>query len=785
MSRKPSGGKRGNLSQYGLIDIPNLDDDEPLDLSDDDGDLEAELAAISGGGGKPRKPKKLAAVPAADLDAMIAASLRDIPSDDEGSGDDDDPDLLNELSELAIDDEQAPPPSLRPAPAPPSGSVDNSTVSLLQERISNYTIAEKSAKEKGDNTRARRYGRGLKTLQDLLEQAKAGKPINNEEIPPAVSLPKPAAEDPAALAPPPRSTSIPTSPDTPSAPEVPPRTRQPEPAPEPKPEPKEPPPILTPENEDDPKAEGLKFILRRKEEFKAAALACKHAGDKALALEHLKVVKQFDLVVQAYRAGQEMDLNELPTPDAIAAAFKSQPTASETQGSAGPAPDAPTEAPGLITASTIDEALKQRLAHFKEQEAKAKEEGNSSKARRLGRVVKQFQDAIRMHAAGKPVPLDELPTPNGYAPFPTGGVAPKPAAPRPAPAPSPAPSSAPSSAPSPAPSARRASNYEKQLALLRLRQKQFKDAAYREKKNGNIEGAREYLRSAKGFEPLIRAAEGGLPVDVTSLPLPPAAGKTLDEAFDVISAEDCTPAKDDVSLEDDDVLSHMGQQLKSQLRLCATNRDHCRAMGDVAEANRYERLALQTKQDLDLVRVAQRLNQDPPKFHYENRQFSIVQCNTELPDNVLELNIVRGVAYNVPNPSDVDTYVKFEFGYPPEAPVSDRTAVIKDTSSPQYDATFTLPIARTSRNCQRFFKRHAIKLEVYSRGGWFSKDSLLGTVNVKLAPLETTVTIHDSFPLMDGRKAAGGTLEVRARVRSPLGAPQVVKEVHRWLVLDT
>ena len=61
-----------------------MDVDEPMDLSDDDIDLEAELAAISGGR-KPR-PRKPAPAAPADLDAMIAASLKDVPSDEDVSG---------------------------------------------------------------------------------------------------------------------------------------------------------------------------------------------------------------------------------------------------------------------------------------------------------------------------------------------------------------------------------------------------------------------------------------------------------------------------------------------------------------------------------------------------------------------------------------------------------------------------------------------------------------------------------------------------------------------------
>lgn len=66
-----------------------------------DSDLEAELAALAGGADpKPKRPARNP-VPDHDLDAMVAESMRDIPSDAELSGDDDDPDLLNELTEIA------------------------------------------------------------------------------------------------------------------------------------------------------------------------------------------------------------------------------------------------------------------------------------------------------------------------------------------------------------------------------------------------------------------------------------------------------------------------------------------------------------------------------------------------------------------------------------------------------------------------------------------------------------------------------------------------------------
>lgn len=70
----------------------------------------------------------------------------------------DDPDLLNELSELADDGPppEAPPRASRPAPPPPGGA-GGALVTLLQDRIQMYTQAELNAKTTGETSRLRRY----------------------------------------------------------------------------------------------------------------------------------------------------------------------------------------------------------------------------------------------------------------------------------------------------------------------------------------------------------------------------------------------------------------------------------------------------------------------------------------------------------------------------------------------------------------------------------------------------------------------------------------------------
>lgn len=114
-----------------------------------------------------------------------------------------------------------------------------------------------------------------------------------------------------------------------------------------------------------------------------------------------------------------------------------------------------------------------------------------------------------------------------------------------------------------------------------------------------------------------------------------------------------------------DLLSRLETQLTKQLKMCMTTRDHHKALGDVAGMNRFERLALNVSKDLDVVRLAQKTpGVAIPKFHYENKDFSIVKSFTELGDNDLELTIVRGINYLCNNPKEIDTYVKFEFPFP-------------------------------------------------------------------------------------------------------------------------
>uniref|UniRef100_A0A2M4BDE7 Coiled-coil and C2 domain-containing protein 1-like n=1 Tax=Anopheles marajoara TaxID=58244 RepID=A0A2M4BDE7_9DIPT len=858
-NKKPAPPKRERKrdpSEFGIFGMPDnlggIGDDADVDGSDEDDDaLEAELAAIAAGSGGARKarpkPKAKGIVAPQELDAMVAASLRDIGSDEEdGDDDEDDSDLLNELTTITggvsldndddddDDDGDATPP---PASKAPSGS---GLVSLIKSRITMYTQAEENAKKAGDSSKARRFNRGLKTLKDQLRLAEAGKPIAEADIPPEVSVkiataspvaddtPKPATA-PVRPAPPPPSVKLPpkTEPDpsdidaagpSKSPPPVPAR-RQAQP-------PQTPAPVLveTSPTVDNPK---LQMLNERKLQYKQAAVMAKKAGDNVKALAYVKVLKQFDLVLAALEKGEEVDLSRMPPPPAeLSVAATSQPTVPSTskpkeeaklqQDAEVPSPSATPMAPApeqpaeeedegeenLIQASTVLEALEQRLDKYKSVEQAAKDEGNSSKARRMGRIVKQYQDAIKLHKAGKPIPVDELPTPPGYGPIPvdgppkptpaTAGVPVKPTPPKPAQPIAPSPASPPVPGTSKAsPKPQPATQFDKQLALLLERQQQYRQAAVEAKKAGELDEAKEFLRVFKGLEKMIEIARAGGRIDLSTIPIAPAKRQALEASFTIVSTDDCEQATEeaatgsDVQDVDSEARIRLEEQLSKQLIMCRNTRDHHRAIGDVAGMNKFENLALNVQKDLDLVRLGHKRGLPLPKFHYEKLQFNVVKCNTDLSDNEIEITIVRGINYNVANPKDVDTYVKFEFPYPQEDPMKGRTNIVKDTHSPEYNYQQTIELQRSQRNCQRIFKRHALKCEVYSKGGFLRSDALIGTVSVKLQPLETQIELHDSFPLMDGRRTVGGKLEVKIRVRNPILTKQIEQINERWVVFDS
>ena len=540
-------GRRSNDSHKQLLSmglVPGDDSD-----GEDEAALEAELQNLMYGGSKATKPKKRKAAPGPpepDLDRMVAECMADIPDDIEDSEDLDDTDLLDQLAEFEEDVEEVPiqPAPTRHAPPPvvlpttsascqPEQCAGQSLLSVIDTRLEQYTAAERKSKEAGETSRARRFGRGLTTLKELKRKITNGKPVDENDIPPALAMgalssssndDQPSPPEPAVYSPPVVQAEVPRNPEARIA--------------------------LEPQRTVNPVLENLQ---EKRSAYKDFALGAKKNGDKSAAMLGLSGVKQCDEMIESVQKGQPIDLNSLP--DLSAPSRQPQPPPPPTvtpprnversfsRDDPIQMPDNPEDIPpanpevfGAPPApKSAEEALQQRLAKYRQDESKAKAEGNSSRARRLGRICKQYKEAIGLHKKGKlAMVVADLPCPPGFGPIPLAEATQPSAASsaepgavkRPAPQPA-APVGSKATAPT-ATAKKPLTLQEKQLQELQKRQNQFKAAALTAKKAGQIEQAKEYLRKAKGFDSLIDAAKSGLPVDFKTLPVPPQAvkGKT-------------------------------------------------------------------------------------------------------------------------------------------------------------------------------------------------------------------------------------------------------------------
>uniref|UniRef100_A0A8C9LA18 Coiled-coil and C2 domain containing 1B n=1 Tax=Pavo cristatus TaxID=9049 RepID=A0A8C9LA18_PAVCR len=423
----------------------------------DDGDLEAELAAITGAKVKEgqTKPKGKAPLPMDHIEKMAAECMKDLNEDEEEAEDEDlekDTDLLAELQEvLGVEDETgscedetvtmeqsvAEAENEQPDLQPQTTSLPAVTSELqqtIEKRIVNYRTAISNAKDLGESAKLRRYERGLKTLETMLAAVKRGKKINEEEMPPPVATGKSSSHISQAT-----GAEQENSGDSVS---VPPESRAESCAGDEQKTSHEAEQHLeleslqshaasSPTLETDLHSSSTReILLKRQKEYKLAALKAKQQGDLEKAKEYMKIGKKFNVVLEALDSGQPIDLQNMPpSPQDLESLGNVQDTSKQkVPASVGSSQDLATlesqtqkASASLQEPKTVLEALQQRLEKYKSAAAQAKASGDDRKGRMHERIAKQYQDAIRAHKAGRKVNFSELPVPPGFPPLP--GVA--------------------------------------------------------------------------------------------------------------------------------------------------------------------------------------------------------------------------------------------------------------------------------------------------------------------------------------------------------------------------
>lgn len=761
-----------------------------------DEELEAEFLALVGG--QPQALEKLKGkgpLPMEAIEKMARLCMRDLDEDEEGTDEDveADEDLLAELNEVLGEERKAVEPVMpvvQPKPSSPNPGIE----ATLQERLILYQSAVESARQAGDSAKMRRYDRGLKTLENLLVSAKKGNTINEADIPPPVASGKGPSTGHSHT-----HTTSHLAPVRPPAPEpsitleAPSTTAQTSAKPQLSPDPCSP----------------LARLQSLQHEYKLAALRAKHQDDTATATRYLRVAKSFDPVLEALSRGELVDLSRLPPPPDQLSPEPPLPAAQPvTPASTLTRPEVPQPPKNLL------EALEQRMERYHMAAAQAKAKGDQRKARMHERIVKQYQDAIRAHKAGRAVDVAELPVPPGFPPIqglesaePSQqslvGVletamklanhdegsdeeeeeTPKKNTPAASTAqPKASPSRAPPSGPAPAGKAASkgtSTRAQQQLAFLEGRKKQLLQAALRAKQKNDVEGAKMHLRQAKGLEPMLEASRNGLPVDIAKVPPAPV------NKDDFVLVQRPGPG---MSQEAVRRYGELTKLLRQQHEMCLNHSTQFTHLGNIAETIKFEKLAEDCKRSMDTLKQAFARSLPTPAARFEQRTFSVIKIFPDLSNNDMLLFIVKGINLPTPpglSPSDLDAFVRFDFPYPNvEEAQKDKTSVIKSTDSPEFKEQFKLCINRGHRGFRRAIQTKGIKFEVVHKGGLFKTDRVLGTAQLKLDTLETACEVHEILEVLDGRRPTGGRLEVMVRIREPLTAQQLETTTERWLVID-
>ncbi|XP_024247937.1 coiled-coil and C2 domain-containing protein 1B isoform X2 [Oncorhynchus tshawytscha] len=851
----PKGQGAAAAKQMGLF-VDFNPEDMTQDMDDptvDDADLEAELSALTGGKTAGGRLKQKAPLPMENIARMAEECMKDIYDDDDDDDDlEDDEDLLAELQEVVGDEETEDhvtptsteePPQSPPQLAPPA--VPGSLQHTLEERLSMYRTAVAHAKASGESSKARRYDRGIQSLESMLVSLKKGRKVDEADIPPPVAGGAPTSTAPPRRTPPPPPSGLepePTPPQQQGEPEAAAPAEMLSVSPE----------AVSPSSEEElsistlatvsshPSTEGEEetghastgeatkaMLLGRQREYKVAALKAKQQGDMEQVKLYFRTSKRFDAVIEALEKGQEVDLSCLPpslSSGVISALSgpEKEPGPGQTSSPNPPASTPP--APSAVPAQPKDvlEALEQRRDRYQEACAQAKASGDDRKARMHERIAKQYQSAIRTHKAGRAVNYAELPVPPGFHPIPgqEGGVGAeqgfsamleaanklaseetivtgeeegeneesKPPVPEKLKKPMLAvPPTTQRPKRSTSPSADRTHQREslsatalQQLDFVEGRRQQYMKAALQAKQKNDMDAARTLLRTAKGLEPLIDAVKAGKHVDISKVPSPPG---DEDEDFILVHHSEVQ-----ISEKADEVYTQLAKMLKEQYEKCMTYSKQFTHLGNIAETTKFEKMAESCKKSLEMLKLSQSKRLDPPKHHFEERTYHTVRIFPDLSSTEMVVVVVRGM--NLPAPSgiatnDLDAYVKFDFPYPStEQPQKHRTAVVKNTNSPEFNQGFTLNINRNHRGFRRVVQSKGLKLELLHKGGFLRSDKPIGTAHIKLEKLETESEVREIVEVIDGRKPTGGRVEVRVRLREPLSGQDLQTTTERWLVLD-
>lgn len=97
-------------------------------------------------------------------------------------------------------------------------------------------------------------------------------------------------------------------------------------------------------------------------------------------------------------------------------------------------------------------------------------------------------------------------------------------------------------------------------------------------------------------------------------------------------------------------------------QMCNRNKEYFLQLGDVSTASKFEKYAVDSRKDVDMIRARWRNGDRVPSYRYETRTISIALCNTEIGVNEVSVEVLKAI--DLPGKNDIDPYVRVEFPFP-------------------------------------------------------------------------------------------------------------------------
>ncbi|NWI68808.1 C2D1B protein, partial [Todus mexicanus] len=134
-------------------------------------------------------------------------------------------------------------------------------------------------------------------------------------------------------------------------------------------------------------------------------------------------------------------------------------------------------------------------------------------------------------------------------------------------------------------------------ALLLMRQKEYKLAALKAKQQGNLEKAKEYMKTGKKFDVVLEALDSGQPIDLQNMPPPPQGKACLAEAH--LEGSLCSSPQQPKT-----VLEALQQRLEKYKSAAA----QAKASGDDRKGRMHERIAKQYQDAIRAHKAGRKVN---------------------------------------------------------------------------------------------------------------------------------------------------------------------------------